>query len=99
MGGSCEETGKESSGAAHRLPPQLRGSRYLAAVVSEWRRHRALGVSSSLFMALRWMAGFLALCSVLMVVLFRSPGPAVTTVDVHAARELLGSGHRYLDVR
>lgn len=50
-------------------------------------------------MALRWMAGFLALCSVLMVVLFRSPGPAVTTVDVHAARELLGSGHRYLDVR
>ncbi|CAA7391393.1 unnamed protein product [Spirodela intermedia] len=34
-----------------------------------------------------------------MVFLLRSPEPAVTTVDVHAAKDLLGSGHRYLDVR
>lgn len=31
--------------------------------------------------------------------LYSSLGSEVVTVDVHAAKELLASGHRYLDVR
>lgn len=35
----------------------------------------------------------------LVLLLFCSSGAEVVTVDVHAARELIRSGHRYLDVR
>ncbi|XP_055806897.1 thiosulfate sulfurtransferase 18-like, partial [Solanum dulcamara] len=33
------------------------------------------------------------------LLLFCSSGAEVVTVDVHAARQLILSGHRYLDVR
>uniref|UniRef100_M0ZVS1 Senescence-associated protein n=1 Tax=Solanum tuberosum TaxID=4113 RepID=M0ZVS1_SOLTU len=42
--------------------------------------------------------GIISLLFVVLL-LFYSSGAEVVTVDVHAARQLIQSGHRYLDVR
>ncbi|WMV16614.1 hypothetical protein MTR67_009999 [Solanum verrucosum] len=43
--------------------------------------------------------GNISLLFVVLLLLFCSSGAEVVTVDVHAARQLIQSGHRYLDVR
>uniref|UniRef100_A0A1D1YSW6 Rhodanese-like domain-containing protein 19, mitochondrial n=1 Tax=Anthurium amnicola TaxID=1678845 RepID=A0A1D1YSW6_9ARAE len=56
--------------------------------------------SSSRAMASRSAACVLSCCWVLLILVPScSPEPAVATVDVHAAKDLVCSGHRYLDVR
>lgn len=49
-------------------------------------------------MGVSWF-GFPFGCVVLLLVLFRSPGAEVVTIDVQEAKDLIKSGYGYMDVR
>jgi hypothetical protein len=55
-----------------------------------------MGLSSAMFPRCFFL---LLLLLLLLLLTYCSPGAEVVTVDVHAAKDLIKSGHKYLDVR